>query len=157
MKKKSTIFLIVLCLLCSFSSTAFAADTPVYGESSADTIVTYHIDSQYMVYIPESLDLTYMDANNPYVFTAGMMELQDNEKVCVKPSTDQVILTNSNGATISGCFNYSSLATGNYAAEFVNGQLTSDYGIYFTLDGDNGFHAGDFSGTVTFTVSLETN
>lgn len=157
MKKKCTVFLIILCLLCSLSSTAFAADTPVYGESSADTIVTYHIDSQYMVYIPETLDLTYMDASNPYVFTAGIMELQDNEKVCVKPSTDQIILTNNNGATISGFFDSTNTSSSIYAAEFVNGQLTCDYGIYFLLSGDNGFHAGDFTGTVTFNLSLETN
>lgn len=161
MKKKCTAFLIILCLLCSFSSTAFAADTSVYGESSADTIVTYHVDSQYMVYIPETLDLTYLDANNPYVFTAGMMALQDNEKVCVKVSSDPIMLTNNIGASISGYFNRSDTLTTvsdlNSAAEFTNGQLVSDFGIYFMLDGGSGLNAGDFSGTVTFNVSLETN
>lgn len=161
MKKKCTAFLIILCLLCSFSSTAFAADTSVYGESSADTIVTYHVDSQYMVYIPETLDLTYLDANNPYVFTAGMMELQDNETVCVKIASDRITLTNSSGAAISGSFNRSDTLTEitkiGHAAEFNNGQTTCNYGIYFTLNGDSGFHAGDFTGTVTFNVSLETN
>lgn len=157
MKKKCTALLIALCLLFSFSSTAFAAENSVYGNGSADTTVTYHVDSQYMVYIPEMLDLTYMDANNPYVFTAGMMELQENEKVCVKASTDQILLTNSSGATISGFFDRTNASSSIYAAEFVNGQLTCDYGIYFLLDGSSGFHAGDFTGTVTFNVSLETN
>lgn len=157
MKKKCTALLIALCLLCNFSSTAFAAENSVYGNGSADTIVTYHVDSQYMVYIPEMLDLTYMDANNPYVFTAGMMELQENEKVCVKASVDQILLTNNSGATISGFFDCTNASSSTYAAEFVNGQLTCDYGIYFLLDGSSGFHAGDFTGTVTFNVSLETN
>lgn len=161
MKKKSVIFLVTLCLLCSFSSTAFAADTSVYGESSADTVVTYHLDSQYMVYIPETLDLTYLDANNPYVFTAGMMALQDNEKVCVKVASDTIMLTNNHGNSISGYFNRSdNLTTAsslNSAAEFTSGQLVSDFGIYFMLDGTNGINAGDYSGTVTFNVSLETN
>lgn len=157
MKKKCTALFIALCLLCSFSSTAFAAENSVYGNGSADTTVTYHIDSQYMVYIPEMLDLTYMDAGNPYVFTAGIMELQGNEKVCVKTSTDQILLTNNSGATISGVFSCSGTPSGNYVAEFTNNQLTCDYGIYFTLDGNNGFHAGDFTGTVTFNVSLENN
>lgn len=161
MKKKCTVFLAALCLLCSFSTTAYAADTSVYGDSSADTIVTYHVDSQYMVYIPETLDLTYLDANNPYVFTAGMMELQENEKVCVKPSTDLITLTNGSGASIMGYFNRSdtreTITSINNAAEFTNGQLVSNYGIYFTLDGGSGFHAGDFTGTVTFDVSLGSN
>lgn len=159
MKRKCTAFLITLCLLCSWSSTAFAADTSVYGENSADTIVTYHVDSQYMVYIPETLDLTYLDAN-PYVFTAGIMELQDNEMVCVKIPDPNITLTNSSGKTISGSFTRSDTRSEitelGHAAEFSNGQLTSNYGIYFTLNGDGGFHAGDFSGTVTFNVSLET-
>lgn len=160
MKKKCIALFSVMCLLCGFSTTAFAADTSVYGNESADTTLTYHVDSQYMVYIPQTLDLTYMDANNPYTFTAGMMELQDNEIVRVTPATDTVTLTNSNGATISGSFNRSDTLNGigeNGVAEFSNGQLTSNFGIYFILNGDSGFHAGDFTGTMTFNVSLGTN
>lgn len=157
MKKKCTALLIALCLLCSFSSTVFAAENSVYGNGSADTTVTYHVDSQYMVYIPEMLDLTYMDANNPYVFTAGIMELQENEKVCIKPSTDSVTLTNTFGASISGFFErtdtHATISEISSAAEFSNGQLVCDYGICFFLNGDS-FHAGDFTGTVTFNVSL---
>lgn len=159
MKKKCIALLVTLCMLCVLSTTAFASDTPVYGNESADTTLTYHIDSQYMVYIPQMLDLTYMDASNPYTFTAGMMELQDNEIVRVRPTTDTITLSNSNGATISGNFDYTGTRNnqaGNTVAEFSNGQLTSNFGIFFILNGDSGFHAGDFTGTVTFTVSLET-
>lgn len=161
MKKKCTAFLIVLCLVCNFTNTVFAADSVISGWDSADTVVTYHMDSKYMVYIPATLDLTSLDANNPYTFTASTMALQDNEKVCIKLSKANITLTNARGNTISGFFNrsdtYETVTEAGYAAQFTNGQFTCDYGIYFTPDSNALAYAGDFTGTVTFSVSLETN
>lgn len=161
MKKKCTAFLIVLCLVCNFTNTVFASDSIISGWDSADTVVTYHMDSKYMVYIPATLDLTSLDANNPYKFTACTMALQDNEKVCVKLSKANITLSNTKGNTISGFFNrsdtYQTLTESGYVAQFTDGQLTCDYGIYFTPDTDYMEYSGDFTGTVTFSVSLETN
>ena len=135
MKKKILSLALTACLLFGLSTTAMA-ETVVNGDGFGDTTATYHIDSQYMVYIPETIDFT---DNNSYTITAGLMSLEDGNVVNVFLGTENITLTNASGATMSGSLvrtdTNSNLQPNDKCAQFSNGQTECDYGIYFTPDG----------------------
>lgn len=156
MKKTLLSMALTVCLLFSLTATAFA-ETTVTGSDSATTTITYHVDSQFMVYIPETLDLTYMDKENPYYFTAGMMELEENNSVEVLFADEKISMTNSKGDVLEGYFYRSDtdrqLQTNDCVAEFTDGTTTCSYGIYYNMAGSTP-HAGTYTGTTTFQVML---
>lgn len=56
--KKILCFALSAIMMLSMSMTAFADDATISEGSSAQSTVTYSVDSQYMVIIPETIDAT---------------------------------------------------------------------------------------------------
>jgi len=153
MKKKKIIAAICSFLVAFSAVNAFA--TEIAGDGSASSTVTVHIDSQYTVLIPE----TIMADSTHYSLSASTMMLCDNEFVNVTVSgftngTD-IILTNASGNTLTAWMyrgDDTSIAEWDTVASFTNGQLQSDDVFYFLHGGEA--TPGDYTGTVTFNVSL---
>lgn len=147
MKKAISILVCVAAFLCC-NVTAFAADS--YLQNSGDTAsstVTYQVNSNYCITIPETID-----AFNGFELTADYMNIKEDEQVNVSICGDNLIgMTNEYGDSFDLMLN--TIGNGR-VAKFVKNQTTSD-----TISGypkEMGmFPAGTYTGTVVFVVSLE--
>lgn len=150
---------LALCLLFALPLTAFATDTPISGQESAQTEITYQVPTQYTVYIPAVLDLSYLDGTNSYSFTADMVETQENELVVIRLENELLTMTDSKNHSITGSFyrndTNSAIAQYGNVAEFSDGETTSSFGIYFVKGIDSELHSGTYSGTATFSITTE--
>lgn len=148
----------LLSILCALSILALPFNVyaeEVLGPGQADSTLTYHVDSQFSVIIPETIDVT----NDAYYFSSGMMDLADGESVVVRITglqNDRVTLTNANGNTVQLAINQLGDPEGrnsNVVGLFKSGYTTSSVG--FSCSCIDGARAGDYSGSVTFDISLE--
>ena len=151
MKKMLSIVCSMVLLIAPFNVNA----QEVSGYGSADTTVTYHVDSEWCVMIPETLTAD----GTEYSFTASQMDLCDGDivEVSVSGITDGFItLTNTSGGTTTAQMfsrNYDGAVLNNFViASFGNGQYQSEPPIYILADQNT--LPGDYTGTVTFNINL---
>ena len=151
MKKKKIIAAICSFLVAFSAVNAFA--TEIIGEGSASSTVTLHVDSQFTILIPETITA---DATR-YSLSASSMMLADNEFVNVTVSgmpDNQLILTSASGSTVLADImrdsDNSPIMNGDTIASFTNGQTEAD--AFYLVHGDAS--PGDYTGTITFNVSL---
>ena len=78
--KKILCFALSAIMMLSMSMTAFADDATISEGGSAQSTVTYSVDSQYMVIIPETIDAT---VGGDIAFKASLMNLLDGQQVNV--------------------------------------------------------------------------
>lgn len=153
-KKLLSIALSVIMLFCA-SSTAFAQE--IGDGQQASSTVTYHVDSQYTVYIPEVID-----GNNQYTFTAGLMNIAPDESVHITVTGLNNNHVNFYGTSNGGLLQAQIYRTdtgdviteGGQVASFLAGSTESTFGIEFRTNTDSVLDAGDYAATVTFNVSL---
>ncbi len=163
MKKIISLLLAVVILNCGVL-TAFAADTEISSDGdtkSATTSITYHVDSSYIVNIPEVIEAN----DTAYYFTASRMDLCENEYVEISMTgldTDGTLLLKhpyKSGEIYVFAYvpySYELVTNGCPVARFFDGGLTTDTALHFAVNGRTEVYAGDYSGTVTFDVSLKT-
>jgi len=124
----------------------------IYGDGSATTTVTAHVDSQYCVLIPE----TIVADGTKYYFTASMMDLAEGDVVNISVSgLDDGKLPMSGGN--EGAFalvesEQVPIYNGTVFATFHDGEMTATNGLYATLQ--EAYKAGDYTGTLTFNIQL---
>ncbi len=154
--KKYIAILMTLIMCLGVSNTVFASEQYV-SEGTASSTVTYHADSSYIVIIPETVD-----ANSTMKLTAASMNITSNEIVRVK-------VTNLNGSNCLELRNfYNGLATfylhrtdtdaqianNDDVATFTENCLEAPFGVNFTPESYE-MSAGDYTGIITFSISLE--
>jgi hypothetical protein len=146
--KKLVAFMLCLVVLMSCTITAFA-DNGLAGEgTSAESTVTYHVDSNFCVIIPETVD-----AYNGFQLSASYMNITNTEQVSVYVNGENSItMTNDEGDTFNLKFN---LNDNDRVAKFAKNQTTSDTIVYGQQEDGNMPAAGDYIGTVEFIVRLE--
>lgn len=151
--KKILCFALSAIMMLSMSMTAFADDATISEGSSAPSTVTYSVDSQYMVIIPETIDAT---VGGDITFRASLMNLLDGQQVnvyCPTLANGQYLnLYNSKGESITMTFN--GMRGDACVASFQNGATTSDFTVSPYVSADMA-KAGDYSGTLEFTVSIQ--
>ena len=154
MKKLLSIALSAIMFLC-ISTTAFAQE--ISDGMQASSTVTYHVDSQYTVYIPEVID-----GNNQYTFTAGLMNIAPDESVHITVTGLDNNYVNFTGTSNGGLLQAQIYRTdtgnviteGGQVASFLAGSTESTFDIEFRANTESGLNAGDYTATVTFNVSL---
>lgn len=149
MKKKIAV---ICALLVGFSAMNVHA-TEIIGEGSASSTVTLHVDSQFTILIPETITAD----STRYSLSASEMMLSDNEFVNVTVgglTDDEVVLTSASGNTVRADImrdsDNTAIMNGDTIASFANGQTESD--AFYLVHGDA--MPGDYTGTITFNVSL---
>lgn len=156
--KKCIALLMTLVMCFGLSTTVFAQDQYI-SESTASSTVTYHADSFYMVMIPETID-----GNASMKLTAAEMNITDNEAVRVRVSNlDEqsnlsVSHTDFGGNGYLQLFredNNTQIYNNDEVAVFNCGSLESYFSVYFRPAETYQMQAGDYSGTITFNISLE--
>lgn len=143
----------IICAVCLVIAPLNVYATEIFGEDSAETTVTGHVDSQYCVLIPESI----VADGTEYHFNASLMDLAEGEHVNITISglnnDGKLSMTGGDGKgtvhfetmTGTGLMNSATIAT------FGNGETVSSDGFRAYLQAEK---AGDYTGTVTFNISL---
>lgn len=157
--KKLLALALSVCML--FATTTTASASEAYGEGSASAPVTYHVDSEYAIYIPETINL-----NEDYKFQAAYLNIAENECVTVAitnlNSSDQLQLShNAFGGSFYGYLqkdNGESISQSMpNVAKFVMGMDESLFSFHMVPVADQVVGAGDYSGTAEFYISLQPN
>ena len=151
MKQMLSIFCAIVLLIAP--TNVYASE--IYGDGSATTTVTAHVDSQYCVLIPE----TIVADGTPYYFTASLMDLAQGDTVNISCSGfdgSRLPMSGGNEGAYA-LFESDDTAISNdiIFATFEDGQTTVTNGLRATLQEAN--KAGDYTGTITFNISLSHN
>lgn len=142
--KRILTLLTSICLLLSLSCIGFADETK-------STVITYHIEPSYMVTIPtnvvlgESLEVSAKDVVIEYgkklnVKISGDFKLSNNNHEVAYSITNGANTINSGDTVLT--INPDEANTGSSTLTFVKPETGFKY-------------AGDYSGTVSFTISVE--
>lgn len=161
--KKILSILLALAMISAISVSAFAADTEIKQDSdpkTANTNVTYTVDSVYTVVIPETVSL-----GNDIVITSAAMNIDVDEKVNVTITdgiTNSVVTLARTGdintkLTSNVQLNGSDITNTTVVAQFLGNSTTAVTGTgTLSVGGPNetNIKAGSYTGTLIFSVEL---
>ena len=156
MKKLFTLILTVA-MLATMSITAFATNT-----TGGSTEVSFNVDPTYTVTIPATVELNKVDTEgvvtyeNDYTITAEAgVRLKKNEYIEVTLASDYE-MTTAEGATLAYTITKDSADLVNAVVAIFDTDKTTQTSTIHISAGDPDF-AGDYSDTVTFTITVKTN
>lgn len=159
MKKLLTIML-ALVMVLSLSVAAFSAGiTQDSNTKTADTSVTFNVDPTYTVTVPATVTLAKA-ADGSYkqdaTITATDVRLLEDQTITVTLASDFKLIT---GATYELDYKVTvgdsstAIATGDTVATFTTDTNSQSSTLHFAAE--NPTYAGEYSDTVTFTISVE--
>ena len=156
--KKLFALILAVALMATMSVTAFAANT-----TGGSTEVTFNVDPTYTVTIPATVELNKVEDNgvvtyeNDYTLTASAgVRLKKGEYIEVTVASD-FEMTTTEGATLEYTITAENAAVANngVVAEFATDKAEQTATIHIAAN-DPDF-AGDYSDTVTFTLTVKSN
>ncbi|MBR4868869.1 MAG: hypothetical protein IKU10_06910 [Clostridia bacterium] len=160
MKKLFTVILAVA-LMATMSVTAFATDVTTDG-GTGFTDVYFGVDPTYTVTIPAMVELQKIDTDgtityeNDYTITAEAgVRLLKNQYIEVTIASDYVMQT-PQGATLAYTITKDNAALVNAVVATFNTNKAEQTSKIHIAAGDPDF-AGNYSDTVTFTLTVKTN
>jgi len=159
MKKNKIICLVLtLMLVMLFPSIVSATDYTYSSESqSAEVPITMTVDPSYTVTIPAEIEISYpsktgsagISAANVVIDPGMQLEVAIGGAFSVALSGDTLSFTVMKGET--------TILTGGTVLEVPAGTVSDPVTLTFTVDAeDSPIYAGDYTGTVTFTISVVT-
>ena len=155
--KKLFAILLTVAMLATMSITAFAENT-----TGGSTEVSFNVDPTYTVTIPATVELNKVDTEgvvtyeNDYTITADAgVRLKKNEYIEVTVASD-FEMTTAEGATLAYEITKGGAALVNDVVATFNTDKTAQSSTIHISAGDPDF-AGDYSDTVTFTITVKTN
>ena len=155
--KKLFALILTVCLLATMSVTAFAANT-----TGGSTEVSFNVDPTYTVTIPATVELNKVEDNgtvtyeNDYTLTAQAgVRLLKNQYIEVTIASDYVMQT-PQGATLAYTITKDNAALVNAVVATFNTNKAEQTSKIHIAAGDPDF-AGEYTDTVTFTLTVKTN
>ena len=148
--KKILSFMLSAIIIFSCATTTHAQD--VVGNGMASSTAIYHVESQYCVLIPETIDLNA----NSCTFSSSFMDIADNEYVDITLQNPTLTLSNDSGKTIEGQLMDTS------GKEFTPSQSVATFSntnqeakqLEYSFMVVSSTSAGDYTGTITFDINL---
>ena len=152
--KKWIAMLLTLALALSLSVTAFAAEINQDSDpKKADVKVTTSIEPTYTVTIPEDVQVTFNETSTQF----GAIELTaaklDPEYAVTVTLTASGTLKNEADQTKTIAYAVNSQGEAFSSGEYQNEGDSTDLTIDITQEAWDAAYAGDYSDTVTFTIS----
>ncbi len=144
MMKRFLTLLTTICLLVSLSSVSFADDTRI-------TTITYHVDPSYVVTIPANVKL-----NETLEVSATNVVIEYGKTLNVKINGDFKLSNNNHEVAYSITSGSTTINSGDMVLSVDPANSNSGSSTLTFVKPDSGFkYAGDYSGTVNFTISIE--
>ena len=161
--KKLFALILAVAMLATMSVTAFAAEIgPEANASQGSTKVSFNVDPTYTVTIPATVELNKVEDNgtvtyeNDYTLTAQAgVRLKKGEYIEVTIASDYVMQT-PQGATLAYAITKDNAALVNAVVATFNTNKAEQTSKIHIAAGDPDF-AGNYSDTVTFTLTVKTN
>ena len=149
--KKLFALILTVCLLASMSTTAFAANT-----TGGDADITTSIDPTYTVTIPANTTVAF-NATETDFGTIEVTAAQIHPNKCIKVElTSDGKLENSIDATKVIPYTIKDSEGAEFAsATYLTEGDKTELSIHITADDWNAAYAGEYSDTVTFTITYE--
>lgn len=161
--KKILAFALALVMALSLSASAFAVDinqdaTQKYGETN----VTFNVDPTYTVTIPATVTLAKAADGNykqDAAVSATDVRLEEGKTIKVTLEGDFKLVTGATGATYELPYTVTvdddatPIASGATVATFTTTTAEQSSTLHFAAE--NPTYAGNYSDTVTFTISVE--
>ena len=156
--KKVFAVMLAVALMMSLPVTALAANT-----EGGSTELSFNVDPTYTVTIPATVELNKVDTEgvvtyeNDYTLTAQAgLRLKKGEYIEVTVASD-FKMTTTEGATLDYTLTAgnAAVATGDAVAEFATDKAEQTATIHIAAN-DPDF-AGEYTDTVTFTLTVKTN
>ena len=155
--KKLFALILAIALMSSLTVTAFAANT-----ESGSTEVSFNVDPTYTVTIPAKVELQKIDTDgtityeNDYTITAEAgVRLLKNQYIEVTIASDYVMET-PQGATLAYTITKDAAALVNSVVAEFDTDKAAQTSVIHIAAGDPDF-AGEYTDTVTFTLTVKTN
>ena len=159
--KKLLALILAVALMATMSVTAFATDVTTDG-GTGSTNVYFGVDHTYTVTIPAQVELQKIDTDgaityeNDYSITAEAgVRLLKNEYIEVTVASDYVMET-PQGATLAYTITKDNAALVNAVVATFNTNKAEQTSKIHIAAGDPDF-AGNYSDTVTFTLTVKSN
>ncbi len=142
--KKTITLLTSICLLLSLSGIGFADETK-------STTITYHVDPNYVVTIPANVTL-----NDTLEVSATNVVIEYGKKLNVKISGDFKLSNNNHEVAYSITSGSTAINSGDTVLTINPDEANTGSSTLTFVKPETGFkYAGDYSGTVSFTISVE--
>ena len=159
--KKLLALIPAITLMATMSVTAFATDVTTDG-GTGSTEVKFNVDPTYTVTIPATVELNKVEDNgvvtyeNDYTLTASAgVRLKKGEYIEVTIASDYVMQT-PQGATLDYTITKDNAALVNAVVATFNTNKAEQTSKIHIAAGDPDY-AGEYTDTVTFTLTVKTN
>ena len=159
--KKLIAFVLALAMATIMSVTALAADTTITQDSdpkTGATTVKFSVDPTYTVTIPAEVTLTYDETSNSYKgsgdITTGAVRLLQYQEIRVTVTGDFKMTSAENAElryTMTIGDSAAAVTSGDTVATFVTS--TEAQSVTLNYSAANPTYAGDYTDTLTFTIS----
>ena len=155
--KKLFALILTVAMLATMSITAFATNT-----TGGSTEVSFNVDPTYTITIPATVELNKVETEgvvtyeNDYTITAEAgVRLKKNEYIEVTVASDYE-MTTAEGATLAYTITKGGDELENAVVAIFDTDKTTQTSTIHISANDPDF-AGDYSDTVTFTITVKTN
>ena len=149
--KKLFALILAVCLLATMSTTAFAANT-----TGGEADITTSIDPTYTVTIPADVNVAFNATESAFgAIEVTASQIHPNKCIKVELTSDGKLENNIDAAkVIPYAIKDSEGAAFTSATYLTEGDKTA-LSIHITADDWNAAYAGEYSDTVTFTITYE--
>ena len=149
--KKVFALILTVCLLASMSVTAFAANT-----EGGDADITTSIDPTYTVTIPASTTVVFNATETAFgAIEVTASQIHPNKCIKVTLNTDSKLENSINSYKVIPYAIKDSAGNVFTSATYLTEGDKTELSIHITADNWNAAYAGDYSDTVTFTITYE--
>ena len=149
--KKLFALILTVCLLATMSVTAFAANT-----TGGDADITTSIAPTYTVTIPADVNVQFNATKTDFgVIEVAASQIHPDKCIKVALTTDGELNNAIDNTKVIPYEIQDSEGTAFTSATYLTEGDKTELSIHITADDWNAAYAGDYSDTVTFTVSYE--
>ena len=149
--KKLFALILTVCLLASMSVTAFAANT-----TGGDADITTSIAPTYTVTIPANVNVQFNATETDFgAIEVTASQIHPDKCIKVALATDKELNNAIDNTKVIPYAIKDSEGTAFTSATYLTEGDKTELSIHITADDWNAAYAGDYSDTVTFTVSYE--
>lgn len=155
--KKAIIVMLVLALALGLCASAMATSEPEVNPTSRSVVITTTIDHSYTITIPEETALTFNTVTSQPFGNIGLAtaRLEPGHQVTFSIGSGPYMLTHTDDSTKTIAYTVMDGTNTFTSASFTTANALKTLTLLVTQTAWNGAIAGDYTGSLTFSVAYE--